>query len=347
MAVPVSIIMPVYNCEKFVAKAIKSILNQSFKEYEFIIIDDGSTDNTETIIKSFHDTRIIYIKNSKNLKIVECLNKGLSLSRGKYILRMDADDISVRTRIEEQVRFMESNTDIGILGTYDMAMNTLIPRIRPKPVTYEKIRFHLLFENPLVHPSVIMRNSFIRDHDLKYNYEFNYSEDYELWSRCADLFKIVNLNKALLKYRLSNPASGTEKAAKTILLNKMIVSRQLQKLNLFPDRDELDIHLSIWPPRGVDAKNFLNLVEAWYLKLSEANKKAGYLNHELFISYLSERWMNICLANINSGYWVLNKLKESLFYRYSDVSAFEKIRKIIIYQIKRSYFKNSNQFGMR
>ena len=111
-----SVIMPAYNAEKYIGEAIESILNQTFTDFEFIIIDDGSSDHTADIIKGFHDERIRFIQNEKNSGVANTLNKGLELSQGEYIARMDADDISLPARFEKQVAFMEANPDVAVVG---------------------------------------------------------------------------------------------------------------------------------------------------------------------------------------------------------------------------------------
>ena len=113
----VSVVMPVYNGEKYLRESIDSILNQTYTDYEFIIVNDGSNDKTEEIILSYNDNRIRYIKNEKNLQIVKSLNRGIELAKGRYIARMDADDISLPRRFEKQITFMENNLEIGVCGT--------------------------------------------------------------------------------------------------------------------------------------------------------------------------------------------------------------------------------------
>ena len=112
----ISIILPAYNAEKYLAPAIESILQQSFKDFEFIILNDGSTDNTEKIILSYTDSRIKYIKNEKNLKLIKTLNKGIELAKGKYIARMDADDIALPTMLEECYTFFETHPEYSIVA---------------------------------------------------------------------------------------------------------------------------------------------------------------------------------------------------------------------------------------
>jgi glycosyltransferase involved in cell wall biosynthesis len=114
----VTVLMPVYNTEMYLKEAIDSILNQTFRDFEFIVINDGSTDSTSDIIESYSDPRIIYLQNEKNLGVATSLNKGLSIAKGTYIARMDGDDVSRCDRLEKQVAFMDANPEIGVCGTW-------------------------------------------------------------------------------------------------------------------------------------------------------------------------------------------------------------------------------------
>ena len=118
MSPKVTVLMPVYNAEKYLIEAIRSILTQSFMDYELLIINDGSTDDSLKIIKSFSDKRIRLVQNERNIGQANSLNKGIKLARGEYIVRMDADDISLSERIKKQVKFMDANPEIGISGTW-------------------------------------------------------------------------------------------------------------------------------------------------------------------------------------------------------------------------------------
>ena len=115
----VTVLMPVYNCEKYLRESIESILNQTFKDFEFLIINDGSSDKSAEIVESYNDNRINFVQNEKNIGLAASLNRGLDIAKGEYIARMDADDISLPERLEKQVRFMETNPQIGICGQLD------------------------------------------------------------------------------------------------------------------------------------------------------------------------------------------------------------------------------------
>lgn len=204
----ISVIMSVYNAEKYLREAIESILTQSFTEFEFIIINDKSNDSSLKIIKEYEqeDGRIKLIKNKQNLGLTRSLNKGLSIAKYKYIARMDADDISMCDRFEKQVKFLEKNYDIDILGSYAYDINgkNKIIGKRRVPLSHSDILEMLPILSPLIHPSVMFRKNSL-DKTNGYNENFRTSQDYELWFRAASKgLKFHNLPEYLLKYRMDN-----------------------------------------------------------------------------------------------------------------------------------------------
>ncbi len=199
-----SVIMSVYNGEKYLNEAIDSILNQTFKDFEFIIIDDASSDKTLSIIKQYNDKdkRIVLIQNEKNIGLTKSLNKGIKLAKGDYIARMDADDVSKNERFQYQIDFLQRNQDITIVGTY-MAFidkNGKKFKIWKTPLDHENIREELKHGSAFCHGSVMIR----RDAMLQiegYREKIKYSEDYDCWLRLTELYKGANINKILYLYR--------------------------------------------------------------------------------------------------------------------------------------------------
>lgn len=210
----VSVLMPVYNAEKYLDTAIESILNQSFKDFEFIIIDDGSSDSSWELIKSWSkkDNRIIPFRNKTNLRTTKTLNKGLKKAGGKYIVRMDADDWSYPNRIEWQYLFMEKNTDIGVSGgTIEICDEKLkIINKRGYPKTDAQVREKIFRYSPFAHPSTIWRTSLLKKVG-GYNENLPLSQDYELYFRIGKYSKFGNLSKTLLKLRTHNDSSSIVK----------------------------------------------------------------------------------------------------------------------------------------
>ncbi|MDO8424096.1 MAG: glycosyltransferase [bacterium] len=207
----ISVIMPVLNGEKYLREAIESILGQSFDDFEFIIINDGSVDKTEEIIRSYKDARIVYIKNDKNLGLSRSFNIGINATKGLYIARMDADDISLPDRFKKQMEFLKTHPDIEIVGGKALLINKAGKKIGKlnKPETHVEIKWQSLFSTPLIHPTVMARATVLKDN--LYDETLYNSEDYELWSRLIFQagVKLANLPEPVLKYRVY-PESFTQ-----------------------------------------------------------------------------------------------------------------------------------------
>lgn len=210
----ITVLMPVYNAEKYLKKAIESILNQTYENFDFLIIDDGSTDTSGAIIKSFNDTRITFLKNEGNMGIVRTLNKGLTLIDSDYICRMDSDDIAVPERLEEQLKYMESHPEVAVSGSSILKFNDQgnqhILKVRTDS---KRLKTHLLFDNALMHPTVIMRNSILKKYGFSYDESHVAMEDYGLWQKVSLVSELGNIDDVLLKYR-ENDEGISQKAKK-------------------------------------------------------------------------------------------------------------------------------------
>jgi glycosyltransferase involved in cell wall biosynthesis len=239
----ISVILPVYNCEKYISTAIQSILNQTYSNFELIIINDNSTDNSEKEINAFKDPRIKYNKNPENLKLIQTLNIGIQLSKGEYIARMDADDISYPERFEKQIIFLEKNKEVGVLGTSFKLLkenslndNRFEGIIKVKyPFNSEEIAFELIYNNVILHPSVMFRKSIFDQHKTFYNIEYTHAEEYYLWTELILKTKFANLEDCLLEYRvhdsqISNNYSEIQ-LIKTLEIQRKYLNRLGFKLN--------------------------------------------------------------------------------------------------------------------
>ncbi|MGI8637112.1 MAG: glycosyltransferase family 2 protein [Segetibacter sp.] len=202
----VSIILPAYNCEKYLREAIDSILQQTFTNFEFIIINDGSSDATEKITLSYIDPRIIYLKNDTNKGLIYTLNRGLSKAKGKYIARMDGDDISLPERLKKQYDWLEGNKTVDVLATQVSLIDENDKDIGfweddIKHSTANSIKKYLPVNNCIAHPTILgKKEAFLK---YKYNPSQKLSEDYDLWLRMtADGLTIDKLAQPLLKHRI-------------------------------------------------------------------------------------------------------------------------------------------------
>ena len=198
----ISVVMSVYNGEKYLKDAIESVLKQTYNDFEFIIIDDASTDSSADIIKSYNDLRIRFIQNKHNLMIPRSINNGINISRGEYIARMDADDICFKKRFEEQVKLMDANPQVGLCSSNAIIINANNDIIAG-PIWVENhlpAEWEMIWSNPLVQPASMIRKNVLLENDLWYDLSHR-DEDYNLWCRIILVSKAVRMDQVLLKYR--------------------------------------------------------------------------------------------------------------------------------------------------
>ena len=193
-----SVIMPVYNTkEEFLRVAIESILNQTYSDFEFIIVNDGSTNNAEEVILSYKDDRIVYLK-QENQGIVSALNNAWDKASGEYIARMDSDDVSLPQRFEKQIKFLEENPEYSLVGSWA----EVIPNKRIIKLPTDIKLMDLLADCTFIHPSIMFRKSDFDKYNTRYTEEAKYAEDYLLYSKAVTILKMTNLQEVLLNYRV-------------------------------------------------------------------------------------------------------------------------------------------------
>ena len=220
----VSVLMSVYNGERYLREAVESILDQTFADFEFIVIDDGSTDRSYLIMKSYSDPRLIVVR-QENLGLPKSLNRGLALARGEYVARQDADDVSLPLRLEKQVEFLNGHPDVAIVGTFFWVLNgSRTVRTAHEPPCHDlHIRWTLLLGSAFAHPAVMYRRSVIQILG-GYDERFERAQDYELWSRLIREFRGANIPQILVKW-MDNPTGAGSTWASTQQRNRLLVSR--------------------------------------------------------------------------------------------------------------------------
>lgn len=294
----ISVILPVYNAEKFLKQAIESVLSQSFTEFEIILINDGSTDDSEKEIKAFNDSRIRYFLNKTNLGLIDTLNKAIGLSRGKYIARMDADDICEPNRFEKQYKHLESNPDVVICGSWARIIdesNATKGRIK-RIDSNELIRANMLFTTPFIHPTVMIRREIFDTH--LYNANAKHCEDLELWVRLSQNlhYKFHNLPNYLLKYRIhSSNISVTQNDYQTEK-RKELIKPYLENLVGKVTNEELNIHFLAFSPLPVSKSERLE-IKNWLVNLSKMNNSKRLFEQNSLNALLLSRWFITCIRS--------------------------------------------------
>ena len=284
--------MSVYNGGDYLTDAIDSILQQTYKNFEFIIINDASTDYSLQTIQSYDDDRINIINNDKNIFLAASLNKGIRVAKGKYIVRMDADDISMPERLEKQVNYMEKNPNIGISGTcseiigYGSGFSNYSQE-------NNKIKYNLLYECHLLHPTIIMRSDLIKEHQLYYDESYRKNQDYELFVRAISLTDYGNLPDYLIKYRQTE--ENVKREAYNQNENILNIQKQLFiKLGLKINENEISLYKSINLQLYNQSPDFVYQTYSLLKKMDESNKKTLLFEIKPFQHHLSKLFENVC-----------------------------------------------------
>lgn len=297
----VTILMPVHNGASYLKEAMDSMLGQSLEDFELLIVDDASTDESAAIVQECKDPRIRFIKSRERLKLSGALNLGLDHARGRYIARMDADDISLPRRLEIQARFLDTNPAIGLCGSwirYFGAMNSVLKR----PLHHEDIRAFTLIDTPFAHPTVMLRRDLLDQHQLRFDGSYFPTEDFELWTRAMRHFTMANLPEVLLRYRAhgssltgSDWSTMDEQAVR-------IIRGQLLPLGIDPTPEALRFHRQLAMSRLPMTLPLLDEAEAWLQALLQANRKTQHLAPVALEALLADVWARACLHTAKLGF---------------------------------------------
>ncbi|MCX5829833.1 MAG: glycosyltransferase family 2 protein [Deltaproteobacteria bacterium] len=326
----VTVLMPVYNGEKYLREAIESIRGQTFTDFEFLIINDGSTDESANIIASYNDSRIRLVHNNKNLKLVATLNRGIDLAEGEYIARMDCDDISLPERLSKQVRFMDTHREVGICGTWVRFFGEENDRLWCPPTDANEIKCTSFFTNALAHPSVMMRKSQMKEHNLYYDPKYiHILEDFELWHRCSFFFPLSNVPEILLNYRVSSTSfSHSVNEVRALNLGN-IYRNNMRLIGIEASEEEVSLLISIFWGGKVQGKDFAIRVEKILLKLNEMNKVKKIYPEDIFFGTISKTWSSICLNSSEPGLKEIKTFWNSPLRRLDMSLAKQLIKRIV------------------
>lgn len=328
----VTVLMPVYNGETYLREAIESILNQTFSDFEFLIIDDGSTDSSVRIIRSYDDARIRLIRNDENIGLTPTLNRGLDLAKREYIARMDADDIAMPRRLERQVAFMERNRDICVCGTWVEKFGEGIKTaIWKSPSSPEMLKVSLSFSNSIAHPSVILRGEYVSKNKIRYSEDYRYAQDWELWQRLSAFTKLANLPETLLRYRIHSQSIGSVHAEGQRDLATTICLNGLKRLNITPSEQESELHrkIFVFGYEKTKTRAFGIAAEEWLLKLSAADQASETFDRRTLDVFLAETWFRICSSITLFGLWTLKLYLSSPLKKHSPMGAKQNLKFLV------------------
>ncbi len=284
----VSILMPMYNSEKYIKESINSILNQEYKNFELIIVDDGSIDSSIEIVKEYNDSRIKLYENIENKGLPYTRNKLLSLATGEYIALLDSDDIALKNRIKAQVEFLEKNKNIDIVGSSAIIFGKYKIEKASKVITgIDDIKCNLMFGNCMLNSTIMMRKEFIEKNNLLYRKECIVCQDYSFFVDAALVGNIENMNISTIKYRTGHENITKKSKTKNIKLRKNILKeigvRSFKGNGFFLDETEYElISKYIWEKSENIEYNYNEFNELIKIlnKVIVINKDKKFLNQD-------------------------------------------------------------------
>jgi len=325
----VSIVLPVYNGEKYLTASLDSVIAQTYQNWELVIINDGSTDDTENLILNYQDKRIKYLPNDSNRGIIFSLNRGLQESGGVYIARLDADDIALPYRIAKQVEFLSENLDYAMCGSYFQTIDSngrLLKNVA-FPANNRDAQSYLLLHNCFCHSAIMMRSNIAKE--LKYDEKFQVCEDYDLWYRISRTGKILNLPVFATMYRVHDNNMSTRKSEIMFAHVNKINKRILDDLGIGYSDSELAAHSNAlcYNASFFRLPDNMNILENWMVKLYSYLKINGNYNADLCYEILIEKWIVITYNTRNYKKIFFNKLMpvHPLIYMKNVARKFKKI----------------------
>lgn len=298
----ISCVLAVCDGETYLHESIQSILNQTFHNWELIVVDDGSTDRTPQILDQCQqeDARIRIYRQPKR-GLAASLNKGIQVARGEYIARMDADDVSLPDRFATQLAHLDQHHDIGICGSWIETFGTGTSEVVEYPTDDGAIRCQLLFSSSFAHPATMFRRRLILAHHLFYDERAIHAEDYDLWVRATQHTRFANIPAVLLRYRIHSQQIGRRFEGEMDESSQIIRLTQLARLGITPVPQETHLHHHISRWKFESSTTFFSATCAWFDKLVEANRSTLIYPEAEFVTALSRRWSEMCSSATHEG----------------------------------------------
>lgn len=325
--------MPVFNGQKYLRNSIDSILNQTYKNFEFIIINDGSTDATQSIILSYKDIRIRYIKNDTNLGLIHTLNTSIKLAKGNYIARMDADDISLPNRLQHQLEFMLLNPNVGVCGCNYYQFSGLIKKHNTAFYKHDEILGYMLFNSSIIHPSLLIKKEVLQNYSPVFDSNYKHAEDFELWAKLIFTTKFSAIKTTEFQYRLHKAQVTTVHKTEQINSANKVRKTMLQKAGFIFSESEFKTHCKIGSSQLFKSITELQHVEDWLKKLLEQNKTLQIIDELIFNNIIGKQWYDSC-GNTSLGIKAYNLYFKSQLKNLHKASGIKLLTKCIIRKFK-------------
>ena len=300
-SVKATIIMAAYNTEAYIEEAIDSILQQSYGNFELLIIDDASTDSTLNVIKKYKDPRIRLFKNKENLGQTKCLNIGLREATGKYILIMDSDDIAHQDRLKIQIDFMEQNPEIVAAGSW-LKFFGKMNHVLQRDCEDEWIRARLIVGNVVANTTFVLRKSTLDIYGISYDETLRYAQDYNLIQKMSAYGKIANIPQVLIRYRTHEKQVSNSKREEQMRCAGVTIKSVLNDLHISLAEEEFELWFQFcFSNLNNVSDEKMEQISNIISKIEDNNKKLKLYNPEILFQVLEEKrsYMNVGNANKN------------------------------------------------
>lgn len=317
----VSVLLPVYNGEKYIADAIDSLLAQTHKNLEIIIVDDCSTDATADVIKQYNDNRIKYYKNEVNSGIVYSLNRAIKLSHGMYLARMDADDICMNHRIERQLAYMKANPELIIISCWYEKIGSS-SGVGTPPESHDNICVSFLFGNSFLHPGFFINKRLLEKYKLYYREEMKYVEDYDIAVRGGGCGQLANVPEVLIKYRMHNMQTSTMLRTRQNQLGQAIRTHLLGNIGINLTDLQRQIYEKVFYAQAFDSVSQKEAIVALEIvdKLLAGNYETHYFDQTALKECLKIRTYLLLAVNLkkkrfSKWFCAKNMMKRAVFFK--------------------------------
>ncbi|QDW27626.1 glycosyltransferase family 2 protein [Pedobacter sp. KBS0701] len=326
----ITVFMAAYNQADFIQQSINSVLTQSFSDFELIIVNDGSIDNTTTIVESFNDNRIRLVHNDGNKGLIYTRNRLLTLAQGEYIAILDGDDIAYQDRLKLQYNFLLANPEVVLCGGHAAIINEHGNKTGDKlrvPVN-NTVDLFMLFGNPFVNSTTMFKTSVFTELNGYQNYTI--SEDFDLFIRMAEKYKVANLDETLVDYRVHSNNTSTLNTNTRLANERKIISHMQKRIGLPYDERRLNLHVELfnWTP----VKEHLNDYSFLFNEFKLANNISKRYDPKIFNQFLFNKWMDILkfdqINSLSLKWYFKNEIFES------DYFSFKKFRRAFKNSIK-------------
>lgn len=321
----VSVILPIYNAETHLDEAIKSVLHQTYQNVELILIDDASSDQSRDIALRYIGANVKLIENFENVGVAESLNRAISHCNGKYVARMDADDICLPTRLEKQVRFLEDRSQVGVCGTWVKHIGRYEGVLEKKPVGSQCIKAFMTLDNPIMHPTVMMRRSVLNEFDFRYDASFERCEDFDLWERISQIVDIDNIPEPLLEFRVHETSVTAVHSDEMWQKTYAVLQRGLKRLCIDADSSEIAFHRKVFHGEPLASISELNDAEKWYNYIYLKNSQEGLHDDRALHEALGFAWYTLCRNSSHLGMEVWKRYRKSKFAGCEAIDITQKV----------------------